>query len=80
MPESPQVGRALYTILSRSDTSSLTLLLERGLIGNLTTIDNKDMMGVVDSPSEDWDATAATLDTLIVYRIDIEGGSYSPSV
>lgn len=36
------------------------------------------MMGVVDSPSEDWDATAATLDTLIVYRIDIEGGSYSP--
>lgn len=78
MPESPQVGRALYTILSRSDTSSLTLLLERGLIGNLTTIDNKHMMGVVDSPSEDWDAAAATLDTLIAYGIDVEGGSYSP--
>ncbi|KAJ5396247.1 uncharacterized protein N7487_010550 [Penicillium crustosum] len=78
MPGSHQVGMALYTVLSRSDTSSLTLLFERGLIGNLTTIDNKYLMAVVDSPSEDWDAVAATLDTLIAYGIDIEGASYSP--
>ncbi|KAJ5192153.1 hypothetical protein N7449_008295 [Penicillium cf. viridicatum] len=78
VPGSPQVERALHTILSRSDTSSLTLLFERGLIGNLTTIDNKSLMGVVDSPREDWDAVAATLDTLIVHGIDVEGESYSP--
>lgn len=78
VPGSPQVGRALHTILSRSDTSSLTILFERGLVGSLTTIDNKSLMGVVDSPSEDWDAVAATLDTLIVHGIDVEGGSYSP--
>lgn len=78
MPGSPQVGRALYTILSQSDNSSLTLLFERGLIGNLTTIDNKSLIGVVDSPSEDWDAMAATMDTLILHKIDVEGGSYSP--
>lgn len=78
LPGSPQVERALHTILSRSDTSSLGLLFERGLIGNLTTIENKTLMGVVDSPSEDWDAVAATLDTLIAHGIDVEGESYSP--
>lgn len=77
-PGSPQIGKALRTILSRSDTSSLTLLFERGLIGNLITIDNKPLMGVVDSPSEDWDAVAATMDILLAHGIHVEGGPYSP--
>lgn len=78
VPGSHEVGRALRIILSRADTVSLTLLFEGGLVGNLTAIDNESLMVVVDSPNEDCDAMAATLDILIAHGIDVEGGKESP--
>jgi ankyrin repeat protein len=73
-----EVGRALRIILSRADTVSLTLLFERGLVGNLVTIDDESVMGLVDSPSGDLGAMASTLDILLAYGINVEGESKSP--
>ncbi|CAG8900252.1 unnamed protein product [Penicillium egyptiacum] len=78
VPGSHEVGRALHIILSQADTASLTLLFERGLVGNLMTIDRASLMGLVDSPSGDLGAMASTLDILMAHGINVEGESKSP--
>ncbi|KAJ5157602.1 uncharacterized protein N7482_008702 [Penicillium canariense] len=79
-PGSREVRKALRVILSRSDTASLTLLFERGLVGNLITVNNNDWITWVGSPSEDWCAVAATLDILMAHGVEVEVGSKSPLI
>lgn len=78
VPGSHEVGRALRIILPRADTASLTLLFERGLVGNLITIDDESLIELVDSPSGDLSAMASTLDMLMAHGINVEGESRSP--
>lgn len=77
MPGSNKVERALRIILPRADTVSLDLLFKRGLVGNLITIGDTSLIGLVDSPSGDLGTMASTLDILIAYGNKVEGESKS---
>lgn len=65
-------GPALRTILSRVDTVSLKLLLDRELVGDLMTANNNHLIATFNSLSGDSNAIANTLDMLIANGISIE--------
>ncbi|KAJ5387441.1 hypothetical protein N7509_009982 [Penicillium cosmopolitanum] len=72
MPGSPKVAEALRVVLSKADTASLALLFERQLIEGLVSIGDKSIMALVDSPSRDLAAMAATLDMLLAHGIKMQ--------
>lgn len=77
MPGSNKVERALRIILPRADIVSLALLFERGLVGNLITVGDTSLIGLVDSQNGDLGTMASTLDILIAYGNNVEGESKS---
>lgn len=78
VPGGREVEDSLYIILSRADVASLSLLFERGLVGNLSTVRRQNLLGLVESPTGDSEAATATMDTLLAYGIKMDSGFQSP--
>ncbi|KAJ5999892.1 hypothetical protein N7481_000301 [Penicillium waksmanii] len=72
--DSLEVAEALEIVLSKADTATLVLLLERQLVGNLVSIDEKCVMALVSKRNGDLPKTAiaATLDMLMEHSIAME--------
>lgn len=84
-PGSGEVQSALYFAVSRADVALVDLLFERGLVGNLSTVRvpfyshlECNPLGLVKSPTGDFDAVAATMDTLLAHGFEIESERESP--
>ncbi|KAJ5115998.1 hypothetical protein N7456_000346 [Penicillium angulare] len=80
MPGSSEARNAFEYALYRSDTASLTLMFERGLVPSKLSIPwnleiKHSLLGLVSSPNSDTDqhAMAATVDMLIAHGCQING-------